>query len=110
MRVLATLGSLASATVLVAGCALVSDMSPGQLVNDMTMTTTVKSRLAATEGMASLTNLHVRTASDIVYLTGTVKDEDTRARIDKTVRSVAGDNRVANQLQVEGGRSEARTR
>jgi osmotically-inducible protein OsmY len=104
------LASIVGAALLASGCSLVTDMSPSQLANDITTTTTVKSRLATAEGMGSLTNVHVRTHNDMVYLTGTVKDEATRARIDKLVRNVAGDNRLTNELQLEGERTEVRTR
>ncbi|MGH7390337.1 MAG: BON domain-containing protein [Candidatus Rokuibacteriota bacterium] len=110
MRILASLGSIVGTALLLSGCSSFSDLSPGQLVNDMTMTTSVKSRLATAEGMGSLTGVHVRTDNDMVYLTGTVTDDAARARIDKLVRNVAGDNRVTNQLEIEDGTSAARTR
>jgi len=108
MRILVSLGAIIGAAVLVGGCAF-TDKSAGQLFNDITMTSSVKSRLATAEGMGSLTNVHVRTDNDMVYLTGTVKDDATRERIGKIVRNMAGDNRVTNQLQIEGAPSEART-
>jgi len=110
MRIVVPLLSIVAAALLLSGCSLVSDMSPGQMLNDVTTTTTIKSRLAASEGMATLTSVHVRTDNDMVHLTGTVEDEATRQRIDKVARGVAGDNRVNNQLQIGTDRSEARTR
>lgn len=110
MRAWTTLGPLVGAIVLAAGCSLVSGGSPGQLINDTTATTTIKSRLAASEGMGTLTTVHVRTDNDMVHLTGTVKDDAARTRIDRIARNVAGDNRVDNQLQIEDRPSEAKTR
>lgn len=108
MRILAALGSLAVAAALMGGCAG-GDFSPAQLANDVTMTTTVKTRLATAVGMDTLTRVHVRTTGDMVFLTGSVKDEATAARIDRIARNVAGDNRVTNELTVDGAKATART-
>lgn len=108
MRMVATIRTVVGIAVLLSGCSLVTDVSPGQLVNDVSTTTTLKSRLATTEGLGSLANVHVRTVNDMVYLTGTVRDEATRERIEKLARRVAGDNRVTDQLQIEGEPSQAR--
>jgi osmotically-inducible protein OsmY len=102
---------LLAATVSVGGCSMVSGRSTGQVVNDVSLTTQVKSRLAATEGLATLTRISVSTHDDWVTLEGTVADEATLRRIDRLVRGLAGDNRVVNHLQVEGAPSAAaRTR
>lgn len=87
---------------LLGGCALGSGQPISQWVNDATMTSTVKSRLAGTEGLGSLTSIHVRTRNDMVYLSGSVPDEATKERIDALVRNIAGANRVTNELAVTG--------
>lgn len=109
MRRLVLLASSVAAAAMIAGCSLVTDMTPGQLFNDVSTTTTIKSRLAAREGLGTLAGVHVRTHNDRVYLTGTVPDEATRARIEAVARAVAGDNRVTNELAVSGDRAQARS-
>ncbi len=105
-----TLVSLLTAAALLGGCASFSEFSPGQLANDVTTTTTVKSRLVGALGMETLTRIGVRTKDDMVYLTGTVPDEATRTRVDAIVREIAGDNRVTNELTVPGVKAAAKSR
>lgn len=104
-----TLASLLTAAALLGGCSTFSDFSAGQLANDVTMTTTLKSRLATTEGLNTLTRVHIRTTNDMVYLTGRVPDAATRTRIDALARDVAGDNRVTNELTVEASQASAKS-
>jgi osmotically-inducible protein OsmY len=108
MRTFAALGSIVVAGALLAGCSLVTGKPAGQIANDLTMTTTVKSRLARTEGVGTLTGISVRTHNDMVYLRGTVADQATMDRVDALVRNIAGHNRVTNELQVAGQTTEAR--
>jgi osmotically-inducible protein OsmY len=99
MRTRPLFGSLLAA-VLLGGCALAE--APRQLALDAATTTTLKSRLATSEGMTTLFHVHVRTTDDMVRLTGSVPDEAARQRIDALARDVAGDNRVTNELTVNG--------
>lgn len=102
---MSTVGVAAFGLVLVvtlSGCGYVTSRSAGQIVNDVALTTQVKSRLATTEGMGTLTRISVDTQDDWVTLTGEVPDDETWKRIDRMVRQIAGDNRVHNQLTVEG--------
>ena len=80
-----------------------------QTVNDSVLTSTVKSRLAGAEGLDTLTGVSVRTRGDMVHLSGTVVDAQTRDRIDTLVRDIAGHNRVTNGLRVRGAPTQART-
>jgi osmotically-inducible protein OsmY len=73
------------------------------MVNDVTTTSTIKTRLARMQGMSTMTQVRVTTRDDMVYLTGTVADEAERKRIDAIARDVAGDNRVVNNLAVTRG-------
>ncbi|HXG02732.1 MAG TPA: BON domain-containing protein [Candidatus Binatia bacterium] len=91
---------LLALALILGGCTLVTGKPIDQWVNDVTMTATVKSRLARTEGLGSLTGIHVRTDNDMVYLTGSVTDAATKQRIDRLVRGIAGANRVRNELTV----------
>jgi hyperosmotically inducible periplasmic protein len=100
------------------GVALIALVSSGcsaatqgfvQVVNDSVLTSTVKSRLASAKGLGTLTGVSVRTREDMVFLSGTVPDEQTRDRIDTLVRDIAGYNRVTNELRVSGRPAEARS-
>lgn len=100
---------LALITLVSSGCSAATQGFV-QAVNDSVLTSTVKSRLAGAEGLDTLTGVSVRTRDDMVYLSGTVVDAQTRDRIDTLVRDVAGYNRVTNELRVRGTPAEARTR
>ncbi|MGH7313591.1 MAG: BON domain-containing protein [Candidatus Rokuibacteriota bacterium] len=99
-----------AAVALLTGCSLVTGQPAGQVLNDVTMTATVKGRLARSEGLHTLTAVQVRTDDDMVHLTGRVADAATRDRIDALVRNLAGHNRVKNQLTTEGETSQASIR
>lgn len=105
-RMLLGLALIAAAT---GGCSAATQTFV-QTVNDSIMTSTVKSRLASAEGLDTVTGVSVRTQDDMVYLSGTVGDGETRDRIDALVRDIAGHNRVTNELAVRGAPAQARTR
>ncbi len=82
------------------GCTAITGRSLQQIVTDTALTTQVKSRLAATEGFATLRSVDVNTWEDVVELRGIVADEATRDRMEREARRFAGDNRVVNNLEV----------
>lgn len=89
--------------VVVAGAASGCARSINQMVNDWTLTASIKRQLAATEGVGTVTGIDVDTYDDWVELNGTVRDEAQKERIDRLVRNLAGANRVRNNLMVSGG-------
>lgn len=102
MRARSIVPLLALATT-VTGCAALTERPLNQMVNDAAMTATIKSRLAASQGWATISGVSVDTYNDRVRLTGTVADEAEKAKIDALARQLAGDNRVVNDLKVRDG-------
>jgi osmotically-inducible protein OsmY len=72
----------------------------GQNIDDTTITTTVKRKLAADKG-SSVTRVQVDTNRGVVALTGTVESAADRARAEQITRTVGGVRGVANNLQVQ---------
>jgi osmotically-inducible protein OsmY len=73
-----------------------------QYVYDTSTTTEIKTRLAMDGRLGSLGSVGVTTTDDMVRLTGTVASEAERQRVESIARSVAGDNRVINELRISG--------
>jgi osmotically-inducible protein OsmY len=94
-----TIVVLGVAALALTGCGTMTE-SFVQVVNDTSMTTEIKTRLAKEARLSTLTAIGVHTTDDIVRLTGTVADEDERRRVETIARRTAGDNRVVSELQV----------
>ena len=94
-RMMRVIGVLGTAALGLAGCASMTDPFV-QLVNDSTMTTEIKTRLATEGNLGTLTKVGVHTSNDMVRLTGTVADEAERQRVETIARRLAGD--AADQL------------
>lgn len=86
--------------MLAAGCRSMTGESAGQNIDDTTITTEVKAKLA-TEKAANLTRISVATANGTVSLTGMVPTPSDRARAEEITRQVKGVRAVRNGLQVE---------
>lgn len=97
---LRTLGVLLTVAATTAGCGTMSVNPVVQYLDDTATTTAIKSRLATSAGMGSLTHVGVSTRDDVVRLTGTVADDATRRHVESIARNIAGDNRVVSELQV----------
>jgi hyperosmotically inducible periplasmic protein len=82
------------------GCRSMTGESASQNVDDATITTQVKAKLAA-EKVSNLTRVSVATAKGNVSLTGVVPTATDRARAEELARGVKGVQGVANNLQVE---------
>ena len=102
-RMIRSLGVLGTAALALSGCATMSD--PFVHVNETSMTTAIKARLATDARVSTLTGIGVHTSDDIVRLTGTVADDAERRHVETIARRLAGDNRVISELQVAGGTS-----
>lgn len=72
----------------------------GTNIDDATITTEVKAKLAA-EKASNLTRVSVATANGSVSLTGVVPRAADRMRAEEIARGVKGVRAVANNLQVE---------
>ncbi|MGE5302153.1 MAG: BON domain-containing protein [Alphaproteobacteria bacterium] len=81
-------------------CTTVTGESLGQNIDDTTITTTVKSKLAL-EKASSLTRVGVDTVKGVVHLTGVVESAAVRDRATVVAREVGGVRGVVNNLQVQ---------
>jgi hyperosmotically inducible periplasmic protein len=86
--------------VLLGGCQAMTGETLGQNIDDTTITTTVKAKLAADKG-ATLTRVQVDTNRGVVQLSGVVQSAADRARAEKVTREVSGVKSVVNNLQVQ---------
>jgi len=82
-----------------AGCQAMTEKTAGQNVDDATLTSSVKTKLAA-DKLSSLTRVDVDTNNGIVSLNGVVESEQ-RARAQELASQVNGVNKVVNNLQVQ---------
>jgi hyperosmotically inducible protein len=82
------------------GCQAVTGETLGQNVDDTTITTTVKTKLAAEKG-SSLTRVSVDTNRGVVQLTGVVTSAADRTKAEQVARGVGGVKNVVNNLQIQ---------
>lgn len=82
------------------GCQAMTGRTTGQTVDDASITTAVKSKLAA-DRVSSLTRVDVDTTRGTVYLNGVVESPDQKARAEQIASQVGGVNNVVNNLQVQ---------
>jgi osmotically-inducible protein OsmY len=93
--------AVALSAALLGGCAASpSHESTGQYIDDATVTTKVKSKLLASEGVSS-SDLSVKTVGGVVQLSGFAKTEQDRSRAGEIAQSVAGVKQVDNQIRVQ---------
>jgi len=94
---------IALAIVLVAGvsgCQALTGETFGEHIDDTTITTTVKTRLAAEKG-TTLTRVQVDTDRGVVQLSGVVETAAEKARAEQIARGVGGVKSVKNNLQAQ---------
>src|SRR5258705_13324582 len=91
--------ALAAVAVALAGCGTVTVNPIAQFLDDSATTTAIKTRLAAESSIGSLTGIGVSTRDGGVRLTGTVATNAERQQVEAIARRIAGDNRVASELQ-----------
>src|SRR5689334_1367633 len=84
----------------VSGCQSVTGETLGQNIDDTTITTTVKSKLAAEKG-STLTRVSVDTNRGVVQLSGVVASSADKALAERVARGVGGVRNVVNNLQVQ---------
>ncbi|HEX9452715.1 MAG TPA: BON domain-containing protein [Candidatus Binatia bacterium] len=81
------------------GCQAITGETMGQNIDDTTITTTVKAKLAAEKG-STLTRVQVDTNRGVVQLSGVVESGSDRSRAEQVTRGVGGVKSVVNNLQV----------
>lgn len=84
---------------LLAGCQAMTGQTLGENIDDTTITTSVKTKLAADKG-TSLTRVQVDTNRGVVQLSGVVETAAERSRAAEIAKSVGGVKQVVNNLQV----------
>ena len=82
------------------GCTAITGESLGQNIDDTTITSSVKSKLAVDKA-SSLTRVGVETTRGSVQLTGVVDSQATKNRAAELAKSVDGVKNVVNNLQIQ---------
>jgi hypothetical protein len=80
------------------GCQAMTGETLGEHIDDTTITTSVKTKLAAEKG-ATLTRIQVDTDRGVVQLSGVVDSAAEKARAEQIARGVSGVKSVKNNLQ-----------
>jgi hyperosmotically inducible periplasmic protein len=83
-----------------AACTSTTGKTVGENVDDVTITSEVKAKLAA-EKISTLTKIGVDTERRTVYLTGTVDTAEMRTRAEEIARGVKHVSGVVNNLTVQ---------
>ena len=96
---LAMLSAVALAWVL-SGCQALTGDTFGQNIDDTTITTQVKAKLAGDKA-SSVTRVQVDTNRGVVQLSGTVESSADRSRAEQLARGVDGVRSVVNNLQLQ---------
>jgi osmotically-inducible protein OsmY len=86
-------------TWVLSGCQTLTGETFGEHIDDTTITTTVKAKLAQEKG-TTLTRIQVDTDRGVVQLTGVVQSPAERSRAEQIARGVGGVKSVVNNLQV----------
>jgi hyperosmotically inducible periplasmic protein len=85
---------------LLSGCQALTGETMGEHIDDTTITTTVKTKLAAEKG-TTLTRIQVDTDRGVVQLSGVVDSAAEKSRAEQITRGVGGVKGVKNSLQVK---------
>ena len=99
MKLLRTASLLCVLVVSIIGCQSMTGKTAGENIDDATITAWVKSKLVA-ERASNLTRVDVDTERGTVYLTGSVADENAKARALQLARGVKGVRGVVDNLRV----------
>ncbi len=99
LKAFTALTLVALAAVVLAACTSTTGKTVGENVDDATITSEVKTKLAA-EKISTLTKIGVDTDRRTVYLTGTVDNAEMRSKAEEIARSVKHVSAVVNNLTV----------
>ena len=89
---------LVALLALLSGCR--TNESPEGQVNDLQITTQVKSKLASDLSVSTVTNISVNSTNGVVTLSGQVDSAGLKAQAEALAKSVPKVVRVVNSLQV----------
>ena len=99
IRAFKTLAVTVAFLLLITGCQALTGETMGQNIDDSTLTSYVKTKLAE-DKLVTLTRVGVETNNGIVYLTGEVETAEQKSRIGSLASQVKGVKKVVNNLQV----------
>ena len=99
VRAFKTLTVMVAFLLLITGCQALTGETMGQNIDDSTLTSYVKTKLAE-DKLVTLTRVGVETNNGIVYLTGEVETAEQKSRIGSLASQVKGVKKVVNNLQV----------
>jgi hyperosmotically inducible periplasmic protein len=85
---------------LLSGCQALTGETLGEHIDDTTITSTVKTKLAAEKG-TTLARIQVDTDRGVVQLSGVVDSAADKSRAEQITRGVGGVKSVKNNLQVK---------
>ena len=95
------ISSIVLITLLVlSGCTAMTGQTAGELVDDSTITASVKAKLVGDKA-ANLTRIEVDTTNQVVTLNGVVESADQKAKAEQLTRQAGGVKSVKNNLQVQ---------
>jgi osmotically-inducible protein OsmY len=100
VRTFAGIAAMIVLAAYVAGCKTTT--SAGRQVDDATIKTSVKAKLAADVKLSTLTNIEVNSTNGVVTLAGQVDTAEQKRMAADVARTVDGVVRVNNELQVKG--------
>lgn len=98
-RVLNGFAVAAMGLALLAGCQTMTGKTAGGVVDDTTITASVKSKLVA-DKPSNLLRVDVDTNNGTVYLNGTVDSPEQKARAEQLAWQANGVKTVVNNLQI----------
>ncbi len=99
VRAFKTLTVMMAFLILITGCQAMTGETMGENIDDGTLTSYVKTKLAS-DKLVTLTRVGVETNNGVVYLTGEVETAEQRSRIGSLASEVKGVKKVVNNLQV----------
>lgn len=101
MKHLPTLGTIILSTVLVACAPTQTSRGTGEMIDDVTLTTKVKTEIAQTQGLRDAAEINVDTYRGVVSLAGFVNSEEEGRAAAQAATKVQGVTRVRNNLIVK---------
>jgi osmotically-inducible protein OsmY len=100
LRTLRSILYVVALLFVLAGCQALTGETLGEQIDDTTITTTVKAKLAQEKG-TTLTRVQVDANRGVVQLSGVVEAAGDRSRAAQIAGSVGGVKSVVNNLQVQ---------
>ena len=101
MKNLPIIGSIILSAALVACAPTQTSRATGEMIDDVTLTTKVKTEIAQTQGLRDAAEINVDTYRGVVSLAGFVNSEEEGRAAAQAATKVQGVTRVRNNLIVK---------